>query len=301
MDQPRLVDRDLPLALESLSPLVVHSYYFSPAPGSARRLGMRHVTDYEFEFLLCGNGAQYIDGKRYPMEPGLVVYRRPGQLTEGVLPYECYSIIVDMEGKRRPLRKPYWRGVRGRPPQPDFDIDLLRRIPPRMKVRNPETLEVLFKQILSHSLESSERSTLIQKSLVLQILASLTSQLSAESLPRPEEREPDFSAFLDWVQQRFHKDIKLQDMADFLGYSPAYTHKLLSRYLGQSPLNYIHGLRIHRAKELLASTNMTMEELSSKCGFDNLSYFFRVFKRASGQTPGEFRKHYRLPDLFLMP
>ena len=301
MDQPRLVDTSRPLSLDRLSPLVVHSYVFAPNPSlpAGRRLGMRQVSDYEFEFITRGNGHQYIDGVRYSMEPGLLVYRRPGQMTEGVLPYECYAIIVDMEGIRRPHRDPYWSGQVGRPPQPDFQIPILRNIPPVLAIRNRDAVEHLFRQVLAQLVDPSPVSRVLQKSMVLQLLALATQERSALGLPTENGAPPELSRFLVWIAERLHRETPLQTIAEFLGYSPAYSHKLLSRFLGMSPLAYILSLRIRKAKELLIVSNYTMEDIARQTGFENQSYFYRVFKKETGQTPGSFRKTYRLPEFFL--
>ena len=58
----------------------------------------------------------------------------------------------------------------------------------------------------------------------------------------------------------------------------------------ESPLQYHISIRFYYAKEYLTSGYYTVSEIAQKCGFDDVSYFVRFFKRQAGLTPGEYKK-----------
>lgn len=73
-----------------------------------------------------------------------------------------------------------------------------------------------------------------------------------------------------------------------LGYTTF--RKKFKEYTGFSPAKYILEIRIMKAKELLTNTYMTVNEIASELGFDNIDYFYVVFKSRTGMTPLSFRK-----------
>ena len=61
-----------------------------------------------------------------------------------------------------------------------------------------------------------------------------------------------------------------------------------------TPIEYLILKRVEVSKDLLISTNHTMEEISALVGFNSQSYFNQVFKKKVGQTPSQFRRKHRL-------
>ena len=59
-----------------------------------------------------------------------------------------------------------------------------------------------------------------------------------------------------------------------------------------STLNFIHNLKISRAKDLLITTNMSIKQIGYYLSYDNIKYFMRLFKKKTGFTPSEFRNNF---------
>ncbi len=64
--------------------------------------------------------------------------------------------------------------------------------------------------------------------------------------------------------------------------------------LGQSPPDYLHGLRVARAQVLLETTSSSVEEVARSCGYQDLGTFRRLFVRLTGELPAAYREHCRL-------
>ncbi len=60
--------------------------------------------------------------------------------------------------------------------------------------------------------------------------------------------------------------------------------------LGMSPLEYLTLLRVEHAKELLASTDLTIREISARTGYYDAGSFIRRFKQVTGETPLQYRR-----------
>lgn len=93
-----------------------------------------------------------------------------------------------------------------------------------------------------------------------------------------------------YMQDSVEKDIKMPDVADRLNISYTKFRRMFKEYTGQSPAQYIINLRIHRAKEMLRGTNISIKEISIILHFENQEYFATLFKKRTGISPSEFRK-----------
>ena len=88
-----------------------------------------------------------------------------------------------------------------------------------------------------------------------------------------------------------NEDISLALVSENLYVSSSYITKIFSSKLGCSFKEYINGLRIMQAKELLQNTEMKIIDIMCECGFKNQSSFNRIFVETCGMTPKEYRTH----------
>ncbi|UTR05802.1 response regulator [Alkalihalobacillus sp. LMS6] len=94
----------------------------------------------------------------------------------------------------------------------------------------------------------------------------------------------------EYIHSSFLNQPTLQDVANELYLNPAYVSKRFKEETGETFTDYIHRLRMNRAVSLLADTNLKVSVISKELGYQNASYFIRVFKKEFNQTPHEFRK-----------
>lgn len=85
------------------------------------------------------------------------------------------------------------------------------------------------------------------------------------------------------------KIITAKDVAAELGMSTHYLGDLLRNLTGMNTQQHIHTYLIERAKSLLLTTTLTVNEIAFSLGFEYPQYFSRLFKSKTGQTPVEFR------------
>lgn len=89
-----------------------------------------------------------------------------------------------------------------------------------------------------------------------------------------------------YIDSHLAEKLPVAHLAARLHLSPAHFHALFRKYTGQSPVEYINGLRLARSHALLSSTeSMTTQEAAHRVGFENVSYFIKCFKRRYGVTP----------------
>lgn len=107
---------------------------------------------------------------------------------------------------------------------------------------------------------------------------------AVESAIRPEIR-----AAIDYIEDHLSDELSIRHVSEIAGYHPAYFSNLFKRELGMSYSDFLAGLRIQRAKEMLSQSSQTLQQIADACGFSDLSYFSVKFKRVVGMTPSQWR------------
>ena len=92
-----------------------------------------------------------------------------------------------------------------------------------------------------------------------------------------------------YIDGNYASDLSLQTISQALGYSEVYFCKLFKQCFRVNFSAYLNAYRIARARELLRTTDLGIKDVSLACGYADSSYFARVFKRQTGQTPTDYR------------
>lgn len=91
------------------------------------------------------------------------------------------------------------------------------------------------------------------------------------------------------LEEKYNSNLSLEEICDALSVSKNYFSYLFKHETGISLWVYLTNLRIGKAKLFLETTDMKGYEIAYKVGFDNPSYFAKLFKKHVGQTPNEYR------------
>lgn len=96
-------------------------------------------------------------------------------------------------------------------------------------------------------------------------------------------------AAIAYIHANYHKDISLTSTAEHLFITPPYLSKLFSTQMHESFSQYLLSYRINIAKELLRDTHDKVYEIAAQVGYTDIAHFSKLFKRATGQTPKQYR------------
>ena len=124
------------------------------------------------------------------------------------------------------------------------------------------------------------------------LLSMTAEQLEAEDDRLFSEEDRIWSRFDEWLRMRFVHDIARDDIAAGIGVRPAMLSRLVRARAGTGIREYLNALRLDYAVKLLRD-ELSVEEISRRCGFAYPAYFIRLFRARYGLTPGEFRKRNR--------
>ncbi|MCW3098811.1 MAG: AraC family transcriptional regulator [Chthonomonadaceae bacterium] len=128
------------------------------------------------------------------------------------------------------------------------------------------------------------------------LLMQLVQAIIGLSTPSPEalallDHADRLAPVLEFIHQNLAKGgIAVEDLAKISCLSLSHFHALFRRAFGQTPVQYIRGMRIREACRLLINTQQKIHQIAEATGFGNAYYFCRVFKTLHGVSPGEYRK-----------
>jgi AraC-type DNA-binding domain-containing proteins len=98
---------------------------------------------------------------------------------------------------------------------------------------------------------------------------------------------------VDYIKRNYSKKLTLEEVAGFVYLSPSYFSKIFKEELDISFNNYLNQIRIENSKRFLMNDELDMIQISEMIGFEDQSYFSKVFKKIAGVTPGKYRQRHR--------
>lgn len=108
---------------------------------------------------------------------------------------------------------------------------------------------------------------------------------------RPSDQPDQLRALWERVEARLAEPWTLEKLALEAGYSREHLRRLCRRQLGRSPMHQVIYLRMRRAAELLATTELTVEAIAHQVGYQNPFVFSNAFTRWIGWRPSEYRRN----------
>ncbi len=94
-----------------------------------------------------------------------------------------------------------------------------------------------------------------------------------------------------YMRNNLSRKITLDELSNLIHLSPDYLCRFFKQKTGDTLFNYLRSLRMERAKQLLSNAAYSIAYISSQCGYPYTANFQQAFKKYSGCTPSEYRKH----------
>jgi AraC-like DNA-binding protein len=126
------------------------------------------------------------------------------------------------------------------------------------------------------------------KELLIRILQSQHLQLLEENT-EGNNNKSRLHFVLHYIHEHLTEKIQVDTLSRQAYLSRNIFFKWFKQQFGLTPLEYITRERIRLARQLLAEENDSVSEVGQQCGFSDVNYFVRAFKRSEGLTPGAYR------------
>jgi AraC-like DNA-binding protein/ligand-binding sensor protein len=93
-----------------------------------------------------------------------------------------------------------------------------------------------------------------------------------------------------YIWGNYTRKISLQEIAEASGLSAPYFSTIFKEEMGENLSNYLNRLRVEKAATMLAETELTLSEIAAACGFEDQSWFSKIFKSFTSLSPGKYRE-----------
>ena len=96
----------------------------------------------------------------------------------------------------------------------------------------------------------------------------------------------------NYIENNIDRAITLDELANEVNLNKTYFVKRFKALFEETPIKFILDMRIEKAKKLMVSENLSIQQVAERVGFNSLHYFSSVFKQIEGVAPTEYRKYF---------
>jgi transcriptional regulator GlxA family with amidase domain len=114
----------------------------------------------------------------------------------------------------------------------------------------------------------------------------------ASQPPRSAHDDEPVQRAQKWLVSHFREQVDLDELAGKVAMSPRNFARRFKAATGESPLGYLHRLRIDNAKHQLESATRSVQEISTQVGYEDVAFFRQLFRRYTGTSPREYRARF---------
>jgi len=130
------------------------------------------------------------------------------------------------------------------------------------------------------------------KELMIRILRS-ENRFSLVSNSKELASTHRVASVIDYIKENLDKSLSIAELSKTACMSESNFFKVFRNEMDLTPIEFINNERIKRAAQMLRTSNVKIKEVYIACGFNNVSYFVRIFKKFMGKTPTEYRHSFK--------
>lgn len=228
------------------------------------RIERHTIKFHELTFLISGEMTYFVDGVKYEMSSGDIIYLPAGSIRQR----EVGQVLNDYVSINF------------------HATDTLPLDPLSKNCINNELkmllncMETMYSSRMSDS--SKKKISYLLEAVVIQISDNLAESYSTSSLS---------NIITTYLYSHYQEKITLKSISQFTYFSAAYCESEFKRQIGKSIIQYLLDIRIEEAKRLLFESSMSCSRIAMAVGFEDANYFSRIFKKKTGYSPLEYRNY----------
>ena len=239
----------------------------------------RYRHDFQIIYLHRGTGEARLNGAWVPLGGGSLLFYRPMEFQE-------YRFAPE---KDRELFWLYFDRVEAADVADRFQIPAGNLF----SVGDPSEIRFLFRKITEELSEERPGKALMLSLYTGQLLLMIARCTVPAPIPEKSDAQNHEEAVRSVCRDmeiNFVSFVKVEEYASRCGLSKTQFIKLFRRITGTTPIAYRQRIRLETAGKMLRTTELSVQEVSAKAGFQDPLYFSRVFREKTGLSPSKYRK-----------
>ena len=232
---------------------------------------------YMIHYIISGAGYYIMDGQKFHLRAGEAFLIYPSVRT---------TYYSDMDNPW----EYYWVGFSGNDAEILINLTDFSKEVPVLSLPSNDILE-LFLLIYNSKGEDSHLSIRMIGYLYLLLSHFIEYSQSGHSA-NESAMEKNLKAAEKYILQNYQNTISVETLACACGISRSWLFRCFKALTNTSPKEYLTAYRIERAKILLQNSTLSIRQISYSTGFQDELYFSKVFKKITGKSPSEYRKHF---------
>lgn len=255
--------------------------YYVDSSSPSYQMPLHWHLEYELILVLSGSFHLTLDGKQYTLNAGDSAWISDGALHGGEPEnciYEC--IVFDLA-----------KLIRETP----LCTDLAKKFMMNSNTctgkleKNTPTAKLADK--IFEAMEKEQNGyEWITIGLLWQLMGTMLTNTAIENSTQSRQQITKMKNVLAYIRDNYGTQITLEELAEIAEMSPRYFCRAFSAITGKTPIAYLNFYRIEHAGELIRLTDNSITEIALTCGFNDMSYFSKQFKRYKNVTPLKYRK-----------
>ncbi|MBE7021529.1 MAG: helix-turn-helix domain-containing protein [Ruminococcaceae bacterium] len=156
-----------------------------------------------------------------------------------------------------------------------------------------EYIKALFEKIRDNYKKDGPFTRQLTVNSVYEILIAIYGNIFnsiSDSPVIPVSENEEISKAIRYIYDNFNRELSLNDIAGYVNMNPSYFSRIFKKHTGINLTDYINHIRIKNANIMLINSSRPVTEIAANCGFDNQTYFCKVFRKINGCSAREFRK-----------
>ena len=237
-------------------------------------------TEYLLHYILKGKGTYQVDGKTYHLgkHESFIIY--PHEIT-------CYE--ADKEDPWTYI----WIGFDGIKAETCLNYSSFSK---ENRVCSFDCEDILLESIngMLNASQLTYANDLKRESYLLSFLSALIHEKHDSICQIEEVHDYPYHVYvehaLEFIDHNYEKNIKINDIAYYIGISRSYLSNIFKKNLSLSPQEYLVNYRLDKACGLLKTTTLPVSIIASKVGYDDPLTFSKVFKNFHDVSPSTYRR-----------
>lgn len=264
-------------------------YYYVDSHHPRYEMQTHWHSEYELIYIRKGILHMDLDGSAFDAAEGDMIFVTGGICHSGVpsdCEYECLVFNLDYFVRQNNISNPAIENIINH-----------KRVVMRILPRDTDGLVGVVQQLMDSMSRAEKGYELFVHGLMCQLLAIIVRDHlygGAATLPqRSQNQQASLKNAIRYIEENYARHISLMELAHAAGMNRKYFCSFFRSMTLKTPFEYLNAYRVGVAGVQLLSTEKTITEIACNCGFNDASYFSKVFRKHMGDTPLIYRKKYK--------